>query len=83
MWLDPSVTDESDPLSVDPTLDMHDPEHAVPYYEEFIHRYRRAQEERNHRITAWCIDELRPNLGRGRLRPGVQRLPHLGRSALP
>ena len=57
-WLDPSVIDESDPLSVDPTLDMHDPEHTVPYTQEFIQRYRRAQEERNHRITTWCIEEL-------------------------
>ena len=82
MWLDPSVTDESDPLSVDPTLDMHNPEHAVPYSKEFIDRYRRAQEERNHRITAWCIDELRRLSDAGALRPGVQRVPHLGRSAV-
>jgi pimeloyl-ACP methyl ester carboxylesterase len=58
-WLDPSVTDESDPLSVDPALDMHNPEHPVPYSKEFIDRYRRAQVERNHRITGWCIEELR------------------------
>jgi pimeloyl-ACP methyl ester carboxylesterase len=57
-WLDPSVTDESDPLSVDPALDMGNPEHTPPYSKEFIDRYRWAQEERNHRITAWCIEEL-------------------------
>jgi hypothetical protein len=57
-WLDPSVVDESDPLSVDPTLDMNNPEHVVPFKGEFIDRYRRAQEDRNHRITAWCIEEL-------------------------
>jgi hypothetical protein len=58
MWLDPAVTDESDPLSVDPGLDMFDPKHRVPYPPSFIDRYRLAQEERNHRITAWCIEEL-------------------------
>jgi pimeloyl-ACP methyl ester carboxylesterase len=59
MWLDPSVTDESDPLSVDPALDMHNPEHTIPYPKQFVDRYRRAQRERNHRITTWCIEELR------------------------
>jgi len=58
MWLDPSVTDELDPLSVDPGLDMFNPERTVPYEQSFIDRYRWAQEDRNHRITAWCIDEL-------------------------
>jgi pimeloyl-ACP methyl ester carboxylesterase len=58
MWLDPSVTDEADPLSVDSTLDMGNPKHTVPYPQDFIDRYRRAQEARNHRITAWCIEEL-------------------------
>lgn len=57
-WLDPSVTDEADPLSVDPDLDMCSPEHTVPFEEAFVTRYRRAQKERNHRITEWCIREL-------------------------
>ena len=57
-WLDPSVTDEADPLSVDPDLDMCRPEHTVPFEEAFVTRYRRAQKERNHRITEWCIGEL-------------------------
>jgi pimeloyl-ACP methyl ester carboxylesterase len=57
-WLDPSVSDELDPLSIDPGLDMFDPIHPVPYDPSFITRYRAAQEERNHSITAWCIDEL-------------------------
>lgn len=58
MWLDPSVDDELDPLSVDPGLDMFHPERTVPYNQSFIDRYRAAQVERNHRITAWCIEEL-------------------------
>ncbi len=58
-WLDPSITDESEPTSVDPSLNMYDPDNAPPYTAEFIERYRAAQVERNHRITQWCHDELR------------------------
>ena len=57
-WSDPSVVDEADPLSVDPALDMFDPEHGPPYSPEFIERYRAAQRARNHRITAWAYAEL-------------------------
>lgn len=57
-WIDPSVTDEDDPLSTDPGLDMYDPSNGPPYTPEFVDRYRRAQRERNERITDWAIDEL-------------------------
>ena len=57
-WLDPAVTDESDPLSVDPSLDMFDPAHPPPFSDDFVARYRAAQVERNHRITAWAQAEL-------------------------
>jgi hypothetical protein len=57
-WLDPAVTDETDPLSVDPDLDMFDPLHGPPYPPEFVERYRAAQVARNDRITAWAHDEL-------------------------
>ena len=43
-WLDPAVTDEADPLSCDPTLDMFDPANGPPYEPDFVARYRRAQE---------------------------------------
>jgi hypothetical protein len=62
-WLDPSVTDEADPLSVDPALDMFDPAHGPPYPPEFVARYRDAQAARNQRITDWCRAELE-RLGR-------------------
>jgi hypothetical protein len=57
-WMDPSITDETDVTSVDPSLDPFDPEHGPPYSEEFVGRYRAAQRARNARITAWCHAEL-------------------------
>jgi len=56
-WLDPSVTDETDPLSVDPELYMFDPRHGPPYPKAFVERYRAAQVARNQRITAWAHQE--------------------------
>ncbi|MEM7099964.1 MAG: alpha/beta hydrolase [Pseudomonadota bacterium] len=57
-WMDPSVVDETDPTSVDHALNMYNPEHGPPYSPEFIERYRLAQQARNHRISAWCLEEL-------------------------
>ncbi|MEO7548413.1 MAG: alpha/beta hydrolase, partial [Ramlibacter sp.] len=49
-WIDPSVTDEHDLLSVDPALDMYDPARAVPFSAEFLARFRVAQQARLARI---------------------------------
>ena len=57
-WMDPAVTDETDPLSVDPALDMFDPAHGPPYPPDFVERYRTAQVARNDRVTAWARAEL-------------------------
>ncbi|MDH3640716.1 MAG: alpha/beta hydrolase [Gammaproteobacteria bacterium] len=57
-WFDPSITDETDPTTIDPELNMYDPANGPPYADEFIARYRAAQEARNNRITAWCHSEL-------------------------
>ncbi len=57
-WLDPSVTDEFDPLSVDPELDMYNPANGPPYPPEFVDRYRAAQVARNDRITRAAHEEL-------------------------
>ena len=57
-WFDPSITDETDPTSIDQSLNMFNPENGPPYSEDFISRYHQAQEDRNHRITAWCHAEL-------------------------
>ncbi len=57
-WLDPSVTDELDPLSVDPALDMFNPDNGPPFSPEFVAVYRDAQVARNHKISAWARAEL-------------------------
>jgi pimeloyl-ACP methyl ester carboxylesterase len=57
-WIDPSVTDETDALSVDPSLDAFSAENEPPYSQEFITRYREAQAARNQRITDWVKAEL-------------------------
>lgn len=57
-WMDPSVTDETDPLSADPALDPFNPENGPPYGPEFQARYRAAQRARNERITDWALGRL-------------------------
>ena len=57
-WWDPSVTDEADPLSVDPALDLFADGREVPYDRDFVERYRAAQVARNHRVTRWAHAEL-------------------------
>ena len=59
MYLDPSVLDENDPVKRDPTLDMYNPANGPPFSQEFQTRYREAQRQRNHRITAWAKAELK------------------------
>ncbi|MBF6441822.1 alpha/beta hydrolase [Nocardia farcinica] len=57
--IDPSVVDESDPLSVDPALNPFDPAngfaeppHSSTYSADFVRRYRAAQRERIERLDA-------------------------------
>ena len=58
-WLDPSVTDERDPVATDQSLNMYNKENGPPYSDAFITRYRAAQKARNQRITDWCKAELK------------------------
>jgi pimeloyl-ACP methyl ester carboxylesterase len=69
-WLDPSVTDESDPVAADPALDPFNTDNGPPYSDEFQRRYRAAQRARNERITDWAlaqIDALSETRARDRL----------------
>lgn len=59
-WIDPSVTDESDPENRDVELDLYskDNPNQPPYSADYVARFREAQIARNRRITAWVKDKL-------------------------
>lgn len=82
--LDPSVIDESDPLSCDPALDMFNPANGYrkppeisKYSEEFLTRYRAAQRARCQRIDARAKQEIaRKRKYRAKMEdPGFAALP--------
>lgn len=58
-WIDPSLTDERDVLSVDPALDMYDPGNGPPYDHAFLERFRNAQQARYERVDQWVGERLR------------------------
>lgn len=58
-WLDPAVTDESDPFRQrDSAVDMFAAVNGPPYRADFLARYRAAQIARNRRLTTWVRDQL-------------------------
>jgi pimeloyl-ACP methyl ester carboxylesterase len=58
-WIDPSVTDENDAASRDPSLDMYDPANGVPYSSTFLSHYRAGQLKRRDKIESWVWERLR------------------------
>ena len=67
-FLDPSVTDESKPFERDPSLNLYDAANPnqPPYSSEFLATYRKAQVERNRRITAYATDKRAELRSQGR-----------------
>ena len=82
--LDPSILDESDPFSVDPSLDMYDPDNGFKlppessvYTPEFRKRFRDAQWARAERLTATARAHIRERQFYRELRdsPEFEKLP--------
>jgi pimeloyl-ACP methyl ester carboxylesterase len=82
--LDPSLVNEDDPLSIDPSLDMYNPANgfreppAVSHYSpEFTQRFREAQKARDRRLTAWAQSVIAErNYFRDQMKqPGFAALP--------
>lgn len=82
--LDPSVLDESDPFSVDPALDMYNPDNGFKmppessvYTPEFRKKFREAQWARAERLTAIARAHIRERQFYRTLRdaPGFDKLP--------
>ena len=57
-WMDPSVGNEGDSLSVIESLDPFAEGREIPFSEDFVSKYREAQRDRNYRITKWVRDEI-------------------------
>jgi pimeloyl-ACP methyl ester carboxylesterase len=64
-WLDPSLVDEHDAISVDPALDMYDRANwhddganPIAYSPEFLRRFTGAQRARRDRIEARVLERL-------------------------
>ena len=77
--IDPSVTDESDPFSLDPSLDMYNPANyeikngGVVYSPAFLETYRKAQQARCDRIADWARAKLQQV--KERAHKGIHDLP--------
>jgi pimeloyl-ACP methyl ester carboxylesterase len=88
--LDPSMVDEDDPLSCDPSLDMYNPDNGYRkppessrYTAEFLARYREAQRARCERLDAVARDDIsrRREAREAMDAPGFSELPAQSRVA--
>ncbi|HSH90862.1 MAG TPA: alpha/beta hydrolase [Ramlibacter sp.] len=70
-WIDPSVVDEQDPMSVEASLDMYDSSNGPPYSTAFLLRFKAAQAARLQRIEEWV--DRRLQLLRSRKEEGSPR----------
>lgn len=57
-WIDPSLVDEHDGLSVDPALDLFHARNGPPYSAAFLQRFRTAQAARYERVDQWVWQRL-------------------------
>jgi pimeloyl-ACP methyl ester carboxylesterase len=64
-WLDPSITDENDPWTNDPELDLYAQDRSKPLDEEWLERYREGQAARMKRISDFARAELATAAERG------------------
>jgi pimeloyl-ACP methyl ester carboxylesterase len=72
-WIDPSVTDEADPLSRDPALDVYDPANGPPFEPAFLERFGTGQRARLARIEAWALQRLQLLREAAAREPGLPR----------
>lgn len=59
-WIDPSISDEAQPLNRTTELNLYDPANPnqPTYSQDFLAAFAEAQIARNRRITAWVNDKL-------------------------
>ncbi|MFE6904505.1 hypothetical protein ACFVFJ_48425 [Streptomyces sp. NPDC057717] len=86
--IDPSVVDENDPMSIDPTLDPYDsrngfvaPPASSPYAADFIKAYRHAQHSRVERIDQVARERVADS-AKARRRHATNKDPRDRRQAL-
>lgn len=58
-WIDPAVKDESDPLVIDPELDLYAAGRSTPFEQGFLARFSEGQQARLKRIERWVQQRLK------------------------
>lgn len=57
-WIDPAVTDESDPYVTDSDIDLFRADRTVPLDRDYLARYRQSQLDRMRRIDDFALTQL-------------------------